>query len=170
MAGVSITFYLSNFILFYTLVDYYLTKYLLVNLNLTKKYFIYLKTDTTSIHSLNNVLIYGMLAQFISTITLKLIKLDANFQTYMLTTYIYFLVLTIVLIILHTQKYMVYTSVTPLFVLSTAIIYSLYFVDNFITFLLVLEIIATVYYFFFIYFSDTQSNLLKLKNLITNYL
>lgn len=48
---------------------------------------------------------------------------------------------------------------------------SLFFIHDFIAFLLVLEFLATVYYFFFLtFFSERVITLIKFKNLISNYL
>ena len=148
MAGVSLTFYLSHFFLIYGISEFYYTKYLTTPFYLVKKYFLSSKTNINLLHTNINKLLYCSVIQLIASLSWKLTKTVYIFQVISLHHYIVFLNILILGTLMFLQSYIKNNNYI-LWIWLLAIVNLFYFVDNLLIFILILEIIATVYYFFF---------------------
>lgn len=170
MAGVSLTFYLSHIFLIYGVSEFYYTKYLTTPFYLVKKSFLTIKSNNELINANVNKLIYCMFIQLIASLSWKLTKTMYIFQLLSLHHYIIFLNIIVFTTLLFVKTYLKNNNYI-LWIWLLVVVNFFYYTNNLLVFILVLEIIATIYYFFFLNTIESETySLIKLKNLIINYL
>lgn len=168
MDGVSVVFWLSNSIVILAITEVYYRNYLVLFTGGVDKFF---KQSTYSLRlfseNLNKVRYY-FLIQGLALLTWKSVS-DLDLLVNSTLSQYAFLVLIIILGGLISV--MLSSSSLMLFLWLVLLLNIFYFINNLLTLLLVLELIATLYYFFFLNVGGVKnSTIIKLKNLILNYL
>lgn len=171
MAGVSLTFYLSHIFLLYGLSEFYYTKYLSSPYYFSQTYSINVSTNINLLKANINKLIYCLVIQFFASLSWKLTIVNIVFQANTLHHYIIFLSFIVGSIVLLVHQYFPNNNNYILLIWLILILNFFYFANNLLIFILLLEVIATIYYFFFLNTLESNTvSLIKLKNLIINYL
>ena len=171
MAGVSLTFILSNFILLIGLSEFYYTLYLTPSNRLGTQGSLILKNNTTLLNTNINTVIYYLFIQLVAVLSCKLDVFAYNYQVISLYFYNFYVILLVCGILFYIKTYYSNNITYILLVWLVALLNFFYFVTNFLILILMLELVATIYYFFFLNnLVNNSQTVLKLKNLLVNYL
>lgn len=171
MDGVSLTFFLSHFFLFYSISEFYYSRFLTNHISLSKVFFIESTLINNFLHTNLNKMIYSFVVQIFGGFSWKLSCFDNLFEFTFLQNFLLFILILIFFTILSLKTFLFNNAMfLPLIILPLSL-YFFYFTLNLLVFILVLEIIATLYYFFFLNTSKNCSvSIIKIKNLIINYI
>lgn len=170
MTGVYLHYFWLFFTLIFGLVEFFFFNYFLnYNINILKNF----KNNFKSILDFNllnfNLLNFNLLAHTVAYISFKvytqMFTLSINFFNVFLLVFLVYFFILIKFSTLDTAKY--FWIIINVYLL----IYLYAVVLDFITLLLILETITTLYYFFFLQHSKSSNySLIKYKNLISQYL
>lgn len=175
MVGVTLDFLLNYGLFFVFLLTFYIWKFYTNKFSLNHKKIALNNTWDNLLGSNLRLLYFYMFWQTILILFSKGHCKQYSFMSINLTIFllVFFLLVLFYTLVINHLKY----SQTELEVHINGCIWLIcclivfFIIDNFLSFLLILEIIATVYFFFILVFIKNNTlTLLKLKNLISNYL
>ena len=175
MTGVLNLFMLLNFILMVGLSEMYYNAYFTANsVRLSERSELILK-NTKNLF-LNNIGtgIYYILLQFIGLITFKVTRYTTLYLSNGLFFYIFLLIAFILVSIVFLYRSPNSNNINLIILILiklTLIINLLFITTNLIVFILVVELLATLYYFFFLNsLYNQKQTIIKIKNLLINYI
>jgi hypothetical protein len=167
----SLSLCLTYSILLTGLTEFYYTTYISKNITLSSQSNYLLKNRKSAFNNSSNILIYYLAVQLIALISLKLSTTTVYFNITSNTYYIIYVIIFIMGIIHFLSSYSTSNITYILLCWMIVILQLFYTINDFLIFILAVEVIATIYYFFFLNnITNTPNQLLKLKNLIANYL
>lgn len=171
MTGVSLTFLLSNTILIIGLTEIYYRWYLSTNILSSKTTFALTKNAGNIVSNTINIAIYTLIVHCVGILTWKAPRYWAIKQTLFYSTNSLYFTILILGLLLFIKQYNRVNTTFIILIFGVALISSFYFIKNLLIFVLFLEVAATLYYFFFLYtLTNNNQSLVKLKNLIINYI
>lgn len=171
MTGVSYVFIICNFILIISLSELYYSTFLGYNILYNKNVILATDKNKKLLFNVTNINIYYWVIYIINLLTWKLTFTSSNNIVNLVYFFILFLIFSICISLIYIYRKKHITLITLILIQFILIINCFYFVSNILVLILMLEVIATLYYFFFLNnFLNISKNIIKLKNLLINYL